>query len=66
MTFHTYQTSFNDSPEVHQNKRDAIRAAKSEAKRTGEAVKVTTLTHSGARYDESAVVIRREAVLVTP
>ena len=65
-TFNTYRTTFNGEPEIHQNKRDAFRAARAEANNTGKPVKVEVTTFAGARYDESAVVVRRTAEVVNP
>lgn len=66
MTFNTYKTTHQGEAEIHQNKRDAMRAARAEAKRTGQPVKVEILTHAGTRYSEDAVVVRRASETVKP
>lgn len=65
-TFNVYETTCNGEPEYHQNKRDALRAARAEANRLGAPVKVRVTTFAGTRYDPSAVPVRRETIDVIP
>ncbi len=67
MTFNIYKTTETDGQtEFHSNKRDAMRAAKAIAWAQNCPTTVEVLTHAGVRWDESAVVVRRETLTVKP
>ena len=65
-THNVYKVTSHDATEYLQNKRDALRFARSEAARSGRTVEIETATFAGVRYDESAVVIRRSVERVVP